>query len=176
MRVRGRQTLVPDHVFPSLWSIILLSIVFFWVLTPCGLLYGYQCFGGTYHLHRQSPENEGIILFRNVDTKSILCHNPEDHHELRQSLENLKTQIFFLSYCVIFVLFRAIRSINIESNASLPKIRSVSFFRVSFRNDQKCWCIFTWLEVINTWNRVVLHSWWLLRWSKIYHASYVTQY
>jgi hypothetical protein len=34
--------------------ILQLSIVVFWVVTPCGLVGGHQRFGGTYRLHLQA--------------------------------------------------------------------------------------------------------------------------
>jgi hypothetical protein len=40
-------------------------MVTFWVLTPCGLAGGYQCFGGTYYL----PEDRCNMFLRNVGTR-----------------------------------------------------------------------------------------------------------
>jgi hypothetical protein len=52
-----------------MWTVV------FWVVTPCSLVGGYQCFGGLYCL----PEYGGDMLLQNVgnhlqDTK---CHNQE---------------------------------------------------------------------------------------------------
>jgi hypothetical protein len=34
--------------------VVKMSITVFWIMTPCGLICGYQHFGGTYHLHLHS--------------------------------------------------------------------------------------------------------------------------
>jgi hypothetical protein len=36
------------------------SVLIFWVVTPCGLVGGYQCFGGTYFLCLQGSN---LILY-----------------------------------------------------------------------------------------------------------------
>jgi hypothetical protein len=41
-----------------------MSVLVFWVVTPCGLLSRYQRFGGTYCLHLQGPG--GRMFIRNV--------------------------------------------------------------------------------------------------------------
>jgi hypothetical protein len=39
-----------------------IHIVVSWVMTPCSLVGGYQCFGGTYYLFVVHPEDGGSML------------------------------------------------------------------------------------------------------------------
>jgi hypothetical protein len=51
-------------------------------------------------------------------------------------------QTLFSMYFNIIKLPWAISHVNVESNANVSKTSSVSIFRVSLRNDQKCWYIY----------------------------------
>jgi hypothetical protein len=57
-------------------------MVVFWVVTPCGLVGGYQHFGGTYSLHlRGELKPEVIRSSKKLVTpyETTQHHNPEDH-------------------------------------------------------------------------------------------------
>jgi hypothetical protein len=88
-----------------------LSIVVFWVVTPCGLIGGYQRFGGTCHFHFQRRSHfTSIFRVEVISTvkmdvirssellvtsyKTTRRHNPEYHSRHLHRHENLKSQYY----------------------------------------------------------------------------------
>jgi hypothetical protein len=76
-----------------------ISMLVFWVVTPCGLVGEYESFGGTYCLHLQGwhldPEMEAVCSSETLvpTFKSTRLYNPEDHRghpstELHQNYLN----------------------------------------------------------------------------------------
>jgi hypothetical protein len=62
-----------------------MSIMVFWDLTPCGLVSGYQRFGGMYRLHLQ-----GKVWLLKI-CKTTLHQKPENHDRHRHRRDNLKS-------------------------------------------------------------------------------------
>jgi hypothetical protein len=56
-------------------------LIVIWVLMPCSLLGGYQCFGGAYHLHLSTHKMEAISSSKMLITtyKTTWQHNQEDY-------------------------------------------------------------------------------------------------
>jgi hypothetical protein len=50
------------HLTFDVLTAVKMSIVVFRVLTPCDLVGGYQCFGGTYRLHLQGDDGGDTLL------------------------------------------------------------------------------------------------------------------
>jgi hypothetical protein len=67
-----------------------LSILFFWVVTPCGLVGRYQRFGETYCLRPQGWIGGCFSETLVSSHESTLCHNPEEQHRHVRRRENLK--------------------------------------------------------------------------------------
>jgi hypothetical protein len=68
----------PGHTDNNDWEYV--SIVVFWVVTPCSFVCGYQCFGRTYRLHLQGEMEEIRSSKTSVTTyKTIRRHNPEKY-------------------------------------------------------------------------------------------------
>jgi len=38
-------------------TVVLFQVEVFWVVTPCSVVVGYQCFRGPCHLHQQGKDN-----------------------------------------------------------------------------------------------------------------------
>jgi hypothetical protein len=60
-KLKGRS---PSCVLCRPVVMIYVSVLVFWVVTPCGLVGRYQRFGGTYSV--LCPEDGGSMFFRNV--------------------------------------------------------------------------------------------------------------
>jgi hypothetical protein len=64
-------------------------MLFFWVVTSCGLVRKYQRFGGTYCLHlKETSETLPSTC------KSTRHHNPEGQHRHLHRRENLRSHLF----------------------------------------------------------------------------------
>jgi hypothetical protein len=65
-----------------------MSVVVFWVVTPCGLVGGQQRFVGTCCLNVQPWRWKQYV----TPFKSTRCHNPEDDHGLLHRRRDLKSR------------------------------------------------------------------------------------
>jgi hypothetical protein len=68
----------------------ILSMLVFWVETPCGLAGRYQRFGGTYCLHLRGYI-ETVCYYKTLvsNYKSTRHYNPKDQHRHLHRRENL---------------------------------------------------------------------------------------
>jgi hypothetical protein len=91
----------------------------FWVVTPCGLVGRYQCFGGTYCLNFQNWK----------------AHNPKDQHRHLNIRENHKSttayKLLLIMQGVSFVMISV--KLNFHSNVSLAEVDSVFTSRNMYR-------------------------------------------
>jgi len=77
-----------DAIF-EVFTMVKIQVEVFWVVTPCSVVTGYQCFGGScyFHLHftlkmEAVKSSDTLVSHRNA----ICRHNPEDldlHHTTR---------------------------------------------------------------------------------------------
>jgi hypothetical protein len=69
-----------SELLKTLRSEVLMAVkmlmVVFQVVTPCGLIDGYQCLGGTLKMEAIHSSEMFVTTY-----KAIWHHNPEDHHQ-----------------------------------------------------------------------------------------------
>jgi hypothetical protein len=75
----------------------------FWAVTLCGLVDGYQSFGGTYFLQLSTLKMEEICSSETLSTyKSTRRQNPEDRHGHIRRRENSESHIELLLFVSFF--------------------------------------------------------------------------
>jgi hypothetical protein len=65
-------------------------MVVFWVVTPCILVGGYQCFGGRYRLSLHFIMKMAAVCSSETLVTTVQRHNPQDHDRHLHRRENLK--------------------------------------------------------------------------------------
>jgi type IV secretory pathway VirB3-like protein len=75
-------------------------------MTPCGLVDGYICFGGTYRLHLQDRSERGDTLFRNVGinvrVQGITCNKIASHVYITYFMYVFTYLYIYLLICSLF--------------------------------------------------------------------------
>jgi hypothetical protein len=100
------------HVYNSSIDMLKCSILTFRAVTPRGRMYGLQCFGSTYCIHRKGFFSQNITFINNalyiysslvdVDIKAII--GQEQNITLRHCLYDIRESMNFQLLCILCVL------------------------------------------------------------------------